>query len=677
MTDKRRRSKGGARRADTAKGPAEGSGSKRHRGGKAGAPGRQDAKRRRPGVSEAGGSRRGAGGAGGSEGGRTATGAGRRAVSPPRGTHSYKVLAIVAALLLAYAFSLGNDFVYDDRYVIVENEVVTDPGKLTNAFSVQFYTGLDYYRPITLLSFAMEYRLWGADPLGYHVTNLLLLMGVALALYFLLRRLLDPGRGWTACIMALLFALHPAVTSVGMALGARGDLLCILFLLATYLAYTQRGAASYAAAVVFYALALLSKETAVTLPAILLLMEIPDVARPRAEGAQETSWKLKLRRALLRGLPFWIVLAGYLALRRLALPGLSTETAFDPILTLKSYLYLLTTSLAPSVALAYEPFFGDWFSRPRVAIAVAMAVAAIALSSKAGRAARRQAAFWLAWAGVTFLPTSNIVRQETVFDERYTVTPLIGIVAAVGLVVYHAGRAPRSFKTAKLALALALIAAFAGVTIQRGRIWSDDVTFLTQWRRTGPENPRPRHHLGIVLWEMGRKDLARSLFSEAVELDPEYVPSLNMLGLSSAVRGRLDEAIKWYQSAVELDPSFAAAQFNLARAYQEKGDCESALPHYQAAAALDPGWLEAVFGVARCSHDLGMWDKAVISYRRVLEQDEAIAPAYFGLSGVYKEMGATSQAIGLLRQGLKYAPGDTAASSRLDRLLRERASGEP
>ena len=90
-----------------------------------------------------------------------------------------RVLILAVALVAAYALSLGNDFVYDDRYVILNNEVVTDPAKTGRAFDVQFYTGLNYYRPIPLLTFALEYRLWGARPLGYHATNLLLLMAAA------------------------------------------------------------------------------------------------------------------------------------------------------------------------------------------------------------------------------------------------------------------------------------------------------------------------------------------------------------------------------------------------------------------------------------------------------------------------------------------------------------------
>ena len=615
-----------------------------------------------------------------------------------QGSHAAKVLLILVALALAYFLSLGNDFVYDDRYLILENDVVATPGNIEKAFGVQFYTGLGYYRPVPLLSFALEYRLWRGDPLGYHVTNLVLLIGVVILLYFLISRLSGRGREWPACLLALCFGLHPAVSSVGMALGARGDLLCMLFLMGAYLSYAHGKRAFYALALVLFGFALLSKETAVTLPIVLLLMELLGLTaydargradRPQRHGGPDTgapptgaaparadagpARPYAIRAIALRQLPFWALLAAYMALRSVVLRGLPLEVTFDPATTLKSYLYLIQTSLTPAVSLAYEPMFQDWFSWPRLGLTAALAAAAVALWTIVEPRRRGPIVFWLAWGAVTFLPTSNIVGQETIFDERYTVLPMMGIVAAIGLLFYHAGRSARRYGRAKLALCLVLLAAFAAVTVNRGRTWSDDVTFFTQWQEASRANPRPRHHLGLVSWDKGRIDLAHNLFSEAVGLDPKYVPSLNMLGLSNATQGRLDEAISLYLRAIGLDPNYSAARFNLAGAYDAKGEPKNALPHYQAAASLDPQWKEAFFGVAKCNRELRRWEEAVINFRRVLRLDPTVAEAYFGLSEVYEEMGLPSQAVGLQRQGMQYAPRDPAAASRLARLLESAA----
>jgi tetratricopeptide (TPR) repeat protein len=584
-----------------------------------------------------------------------------------------RVLLILAAIAAVYMLSLGNDFVYDDRYVILNNEVVTDPAKTAEAFDVQFYSGLNYYRPIPLVLFAFEHRLWGAQPLGYHLTNLMLLMGAALALYFLLARLLGNGKQWLACLLALAFGLHPAVSSVGMALGARGDLLCLLFLLCAYIGYAHRSKISYAAATLLFALALLSKETAVTFPLVLLLMELlcltargrgPGTSGARVQGRESGARALALRLA-----PFWAILAAYIVLRLAVLPGLASEPALDPVLTIKSYLYMFQASLLPTVGLAYEPFFGDWFSWPRLGLSVALASVIVALFVMTDRSRYRTIAFWLGWAGVTFLPTANIVGQETIFDERYTVLPLIGLVTGVGLLVFYAGKQPRAYMRGKLTFCILILLCFGAITTGRGKTWSDDLTFFAQWIRTSPDNPRPKHHLGIVFWDKGRRDVAAGLFSDAVRLDPGYVPSLNMLGLSAYMNGNNDTAVEFCSRAVDLDPNYSAAQYNLASAYHAKGQPENALAHYAAAATLDPAWLEALFGVAKCSQELHKWEDAVINYRRVLQLDSGVPGAYFGLSEIYEELERPSQAAGLLRQGLAYAPGDTAAARRLGRLL--------
>ncbi len=622
------------------------------------------------------------------------TGGGEGTVSRARGglggsmsaSHATRVLVIVAALALAYSFSLGNDFVYDDRYVILENEVVTNLDNLSKAFGVQFYTGLNYYRPLPLVSFALEYRFWGADPLGYHLTNLVLLIGVSLALYFLLARLLGRGRGWPACLIALCACLHPAVSSVGMALGARGDLLCILFLLGAYLGYAHGSKGGYAAAISLFALALLSKETAVTFPIVLLLMDLLRVTssatgkdgskedssgRGKTAAGESAAGPAERRLRLLRHAPFWALLVGYVALRSFALPELASEFTLDPATTLKSYLYLVQTALTPSLPLAYEPFFKDWFSWPRLGLTLALIVIAAVIWTTTKLTVRRPIAFWVVWGAITFLPTANIFGQETIYDERYTVLPIVGIVAGIGLLIYYAGGRADAYRRLKLGFCLALLAAFLAITMERGKAWSDDVTFFTQWQSASPANPRPSHHLGIVFWDKGNPDLAHNLFAKAVELDPEYVPSLNMLGLSLYTKGQIDEAIDYYSRAVRLDPNYGAAQFNLATAYYAKGEAAKALPHYQAASVLDPEWLEALYGTARCSHQLKRYEDAVIYYRRVLELDPTVADAYFGLSGVYEEMGLPSQAVGLMRQGLRFAPQDTVALRRLEELLEE------
>jgi tetratricopeptide (TPR) repeat protein len=589
-----------------------------------------------------------------------------------------QVLIIVLALAATYAASLGNDFVFDDRYVILNNEVVTDPSRTAGAFDVQFYQGLNYYRPISLLTFALEHRLWGPNPLGFHITSLVLLIGAGVALFFTLTRLLGTDKKWVACLLALCFCLHPAVSSVGMALGARGDLLCILFLLCAFLCYLRGSVIGYAGAAVLFALALLSKETAVTFPVVLLVMELLRIG-PYVRGSKRelkrTQNKGDGNRAVaLRLLPFWAILAAYLALRKAVLPGVAYGFELDGVLTIKSYLYMLQTSLLPTVGLAYEPTFEDWFSPLKIGIFAALAAVIVALFAITDRSRRRTVAFWLAWAAVTFLPTANVVFQETIYDERYAVLPALGIVVGIGLLVYYAGRRPRAHMRGKAVFCVLLLACFAAITAGRGRTWSDDSTFLSQWMKTSRENPRPRHHLGIVFWKKGRTDVAAGLFADAVRLDPDYVPSLNMLGLSAYVEGDNETAIRHCSKAVELDPNYEAAQYNLATAYLAKGDYENAFEHFSAAAELDPEWLEALYGVAKTSQELEKWEHAVVYFRNVLKIDPTVAEAYFGLSEIYEAHGRTSQAVGLLRQGLAHAPDDTAAVRRLRRLT---AGGKP
>ena len=577
-----------------------------------------------------------------------------------RSSHPLKVSLIAIVLGLAYVLSLKNQFVYDDRYLILTRKLVHDLENLSEAFGGQFYRGMNYYRPLSNVSFMLDFRLWGPDPLGFHITNTILIIAAAAALYFLLSRLFSSRHEWLAVLVALGFGVHPAVSSVVMAIGARSDLLCMLFLLLAYLSYTRTGTTSYLVTLLFFGLALLSKETAVTFPILILAL---DLAVPRYSPRSR-----EVRHLLLRHSPFWAILAAYALIRSYVLPSVASELALDPVITLRSYLYLFQTSLLPTFSLVYEPFFEDWFSWPKAAAAGGLAVILGTLLKITDRQTRKESAFWLVWAVVAFLPTSNIFGQETMFDERYVAFPLIGIITACGLLIYSEFYRVKAYPLIKVALYVSLLALYLGMTVGRTRFWKDDVAFFTRWCETSPTNPTPYNNLACAYKQRGDIGMAMKLFEETIQVSPKNARAYNNLGREYSAQGQFDRAIELFQRAVELKPDFAQAYYNLAFVYHVSDQEDLALKFYEKALLARPLYPAALYGAARIYVETGRSRVSERYYKRAIGIDSEFAPAYIGLSSLYEQEGRRTDAVNLLRQVLEFSPGHKKATKSLSRL---------
>jgi tetratricopeptide (TPR) repeat protein len=576
--------------------------------------------------------------------------------------------ALVAALLfVAYAPSLTNKFVYDDRHLILENPLVQDAGHLLAVFGEEFFRGLGYYRPLALVSFVLDYRIWGLNPFGFHLTNILLLAATGAILFLVLSKFLGPNRVRLALFATLLFCLHPVASSVTYAIGARADLLVLPMLLLALLFYLRMGAVSYVLSVVFFSLALLSKETAVTFPIVVLALELLGLGR---RGHSALTAGEVLRQAL-----FWVVLFAYLAVRSFVLGETVGELTFNGELVLQSYAYCLQTLFVPTVALLYEPLFGDWFSALRLS-AAGLVLAAIAFAAVRGSGTgAKKALFWLAWAVITFLPTSNIVQQETLWDERYTALPAIGIIVFSSIVIWSLKWSRLMPAPARLIAALVPLTVCLVITLGRSGYWRDDLTFFTQWRSTSPSNPRPHNNLGIAYREMGDLERAMKSFRLGIAADSSYARNYNNLGLAHAQLGEYDKAIPLYIRATEIDADYGLAFYNLASAYSSVGGLDLALDNYRRALEIHPGWVTAMFQAGRVCSRAGRLDEAADYYRRTIAANPEFGGAYFEMSIVFERKGLMKEAMSVMREGLKHSPNDAMAQRRL-RMLQEVATGE-
>lgn len=511
--------------------------------------------------------------------------------------HLFLITLAVAAV---YGWSLGNDFVYDDHHLIVRNPLVQGGGGIIDAFRWPYYPGLRYYRPVGTSSYLIDVRyLWssGGDgtlrPLGFHVTNTFLHLLCSLLVYAVFRTLLPRPSGVWSLIGALLFAVHPIATSAVMAISARESVLCLMFSLAGLSFWARSSILSRAAAYLCVALALFSKEMAVALPPVLFAFDLlgrqPD--RPVMSPG-------RLGGALLAQLPCVVVVVGYLWIRSRVLSEIPGEIALGSLSDfLLSFVFLLQMTCWPAAGLLYEPSVGTWLSTFALSATVILLVVILA---RLGRIrVPRIAWFWPAWTVLFYLPTSNIILQETIFAERYLYLPLVGIVGFLMTIISAPLRrqgsstpdsiqSPAPGNSRFVVVAFITVLILGGLAVGRTGVWKSDDSFYANWLRHEPDssvalygvakrldengdienaiahfqksvenglyNHRVRNDFGVLLEREGQLEKAEEMFREAIRINPRYVGAIRNLSRILANKQHFAEAVEWYEMIMEEDP---------------------------------------------------------------------------------------------------------------------------
>lgn len=502
----------------------------------------------------------------------------------------WAVLVVVVALC-AYGNSLQNGFVWDDQPIIVKNAQNRDPGALG-----QIALGLDnsrateknpYYRPLTRLSYWVEYQVHGLNPALCHLANLALHAGNALLVYrlgLLLFALETP-----AALAALLFALHPVNSEAVNFLSTRNTLLSTLFVLAACLAFIggmsgnrRRGALCCG---LFFLAGTFSKESA------LCLIPLLPVLAQRLSGSPP-------REALTRALPALGACTGaalvYLCLRHLVLSGAGVTLQILPGLgeRLLEILYLVPCSLLPVVWPAaltpYYPLPVQWGPLVPGLIAAWLAIGAV-LFWVAGRGRCTATVVGLCWYLLFYLPACGIVPLPSApMAERYLYLPAIGVWFIAAEVARRATVSFPAKRTLLVAAAAALLLALGVRTVLRNQDWQSNYTLFARLAETSPQMPFAHHNLGTAYLD-DLKDLPRAQaeFERTLALDPQYPRTQTEFGYLEMLRGNPGGADVHLQQAIARDPEDAEAHFNRALVLEQLGRPAEAIPHLEKFLAID------------------------------------------------------------------------------------------
>ena len=600
------------------------------------------------------------------------------------------VLIIILILLSSFAVyfnSMSNDFVYDDITQVWDNPWIKDIRHLPEIFSKSvwsFQTGSEisnYYRPLMHTFYMFAYHIFGLNPWGFHLVNILFHAGVSVLVFLVTLRLLQKFQPFNAdsylipsSITALLFAGHPIHTEAVAWIAGLPDLSFTFFYLFSfyfYVLYRDGHKYSYLLSVVSFSLAALCKEPALTLPIILIAY---DCIAKKPED--------RLPERIRRYFPYLVVAGVYLVVRYHALGGFAPEKKYQelsiyqyainvfPLFT--QYLGKLFLPLNLNAFHVLHPISSLFEAKGFISLLITMAyIISLFLALKKNK----PVFFGLVLIIVPLLPVFYIpALGENTFAERYLYLPSFGFVFLIALLLAWV----RVNRPAVVGILIATMIAIAGLysaaTISRNTVWRNDYTLFTDTVRKSPDARMPRNRLGGVFFKKGRIDEAIEQYQIALRLDPDSAISHYNLGLAFSSKGRTDEAIEQYERALQLDPDFADAHNGLATSFFKKGQIDKAIEQYQVALQLNPNDEKAHNNLGLAYFKKGQIDKAIEEYRVALRLNPDNAKAHSNLGLAYFKRGQIDKAIEQFQAAVRLNPENANYRSHLDYANKQRES---
>jgi protein O-mannosyl-transferase len=610
----------------------------------------------------------------------------------------------------------------DDAYIIGNSHVNT--GLTWSGAVWAFRNGyIANWHPLTWLSHMLDCQVYGLNPSGHHLTNLLCHIANTLLLFIWLNQLTRAV--WRSALVAALFAWHPVhVESVAWA-AERKDVLSAFFWLLALIAYTRyaqkRSRAvsaldprlstlDYLLALFFFACGLMSKPMVVTLPFVFLLLDFWPLGRVSGFRFQVSGSEPRATpsttRLILEKLPFFaLTLADCVVTYRVQksagavvenVPALSH--AANVVLAYARY---ISMSFWPADLAVLYPYH----AYPPAAWVIGTALLLAVWSGLFLWLARRKP-YWLVgwlWFLGTLVPTIGIVQVGSqAIADRYLYLPGIGlsIMVAWGLNDLAHWR-PRWRLPAILAGTAALAGCLAATRMQLG-YWQNSLKLLSHTAAITTDNYSIYNSLGAALELAGQKNEALLLYDQAIKIEPQFQPAQYNLGMALLRRGwpekarehlavavkltpddarahyalgsalagtgNRDEAIVQFTETLRLDPGSADAHSQLALIFLQQGKTNGALAHFAEVVRLQPGNPEARFNYGLALLDRQQPAEAAVQFAEELRLKPETR-AHYRLAQALQQQNRPAEAVPHYREALRLTPGFPEAKKELDEIL--------
>ncbi len=516
---------------------------------------------------------------------------------------------------------------YDDNLYITENPHVRAGLNWEGVKWAFFHRVAGNWHPVTVWSHMLDCQLFGMQPWGHHLINVLLHALNTALVFGLLRRM--TGAYWRSALVAALFGWHPLHVESVAWVAERKDVLSTFFGLLALLAYVRYAAqsgvrspqskVSYMLALVCFALGLMSKPMLVTWPLVMLLLDWWPLKRFTIYDLRFTIFRLVLEKV-----PFF-VLAAAASVVTCVVQRHSGAMEMVHNLTLGarvgnaliSYCLYLGKMFWPVNLAVFYPHPGSW-PESEVLLATGFLLGLTGLWILMRQRCPFLVMGWLWYVG-TLVPVIGLVQVgEQAMADRYTYIPSLGILILTVWGLYELTRRWR-YPTWMLSVAGgAAIILCLGMTRQQLGFWQNDETLFRHALAVTQNNFLAHNGLGLALGARGHIDEAISEFQEAIRLKPDFAKAHNNLGTALGMKGQNAEAISEFQEAIRLAPNFAEAHYNLGTVLFKTGRIDEAIEQFRETIRLNPDLSEAHYNLGFALATKGQIDEAIDEYQLTL-----------------------------------------------------------
>jgi Flp pilus assembly protein TadD len=592
------------------------------------------------------------------------------------------ILLICLLSVLAYANSLGGEFVFDDTEQIVENQDIRSWDNIAKAFTTHVWEfrsqpgrlnvppPLPYYRPLFTIMLTGEFHLFGLWPQGWHLVSLLLHILCSIGVFYVI--LLASARRLIALFASLLFAVHPAhAESVSWISGMTDPLFGAFFLASFYFFLKARSASgertkqrAFVWSLVLFAFSAFAKETALSL--VLLVFGF-DLIGSTAKGSE------RFVKAFKAALPYVAVALVYLVPRYIALGELMWKNPQAPdrplaytLLTLPlvvcTYIFHLLWPVGLSVTYNMH-FITSKASTGFLLPAVALALIGTALFIYRKGISREvwQALLLIVVPLVPVLNLGQVSREEYLVFDHYLYLSVAGLGYLVALGTAKLGALESTGdqttiagirRTALAMGAFAVIAAAATAgAAGENRSWADSYSLWSNAARVRPAYWAAHYNVGLALLDAKRFEEARAWLVRATALKPDEADVADALGRAYDGLGDTPGAIASFKRSIEINPEMFESYNNLGTVYFKANEYTLAEANFAAAVRLRPDASASRYNLGLCYSREGRYRDGIREFERVVLLTPEDAEAFYELSVAYENTGRLNDAVRALRLG--------------------------
>ncbi len=585
-------------------------------------------------------------------------------------------MILIILSFIIYSNTLQNGFVYDDSLPITDNNFIKVWTKdVFFFFDSSYFTrsGEASYRPVATLSYFVNYLFWKFNPLGYHLTSILLHMINVIMVFFLIS--LISKNSTTAFFTALLFACHPALTEAVNCITYSEDLLAAVFFLPAFILYIKfknnnyKNYILFLITLAFFFISLLSKEMAITLPVLVILYDLIFAKKSEDKISIKSAISLILKNKFIYT-GFFLICLLYLYIRFYLMyyPMEITIVSYGNLITRLIYIpynifnFLKITFFPFNLNADYVFSYPETFFSFINIISYIIVIAVIILSFFVYRYSK-DAAFGIWWFFIALSPVFNIMQISNPIAERYLYLPLIGLCFSFSVLIgklFEKGRLKIKGmeqvdinKIIKYTIITAIAVIFSFSAFNRNKIWKDEFSLYKNMAETSPDSSTAHNNLGRIYRLRGDVTRAVEEYTKSIELEPENYDAYNNLGNIYNEMGMTEEAIAVYKKAIRLNPRFLKAYNNLGTVlFEQKNLLDEALELFKKAIEINPEYAEAFCNMGIVYSRKKLYNEALISYKKAIELNPDFIEARFNLAILYDNMNDTDRAINEIKEAI-------------------------